>query len=76
MQVVPPGGQNWNRWCLKAGISLSTEFACFGPGEITQFIETIPWVRCASGNVFFFYKSVTNVFLENIKSSTADKGLV
>ena len=22
-------------------------------GEITQVIDSIPWVRCASGNVFF-----------------------
>ena len=23
-------------------------------GEITQVIDSIPWVRCASGNVLFF----------------------
>ena len=33
---------------------LSTEFACFVAREIlSQVINSIPWVRCASGNVFF-----------------------
>ena len=32
-------------------IFFSTEFAFFLAGEKTQFIESIPWVQCASGNV-------------------------
>ena len=31
---------------------LSTEFACFVAGEISQVIEAMPGTRCASGNVF------------------------
>ena len=39
MLVVPPGGQNWNKWSL---IFLPTEFACFVAGEIIQVIEAMP----------------------------------
>ena len=40
------------------GASLKTEFALFLAGEITQVLESIPWVRCASGNVFFTEKNI------------------
>ena len=29
------------------------QVAFFLSGEMTQVIESIPWVRCASGNIFF-----------------------
>ena len=34
-------------------IFFSTEFAFILAGEITQVIESIHWVRCASGNFYF-----------------------
>ena len=40
MLLVPPGGQNWNQ--KECGIFLSTEFACFVAGEISQGIEAMP----------------------------------
>ena len=30
------------------------QVAFYLAGEITQVIDAIPWVRCASGNVFFY----------------------
>ena len=30
------------------------QVAFYLAGEITQVLDPIPWVRCASGNVFFF----------------------
>ena len=33
-------------------ISFSTEFAFFLAAEITQLKDSMPWVRCTSGNVF------------------------
>ena len=41
---------------LHLKLMLSTEFGCFVSGKVAQVIETIPWVRCASGNVFFYIK--------------------
>ena len=32
-------------------------------GEINQVIDSIPWVRCASGNVF--YVSFINTFVQS-----------
>ena len=29
------------------------QVAFYFAGEITQVLDAIPWVRCASGNVFF-----------------------
>ena len=44
IQVEPHTiGQIWNQ-CKRHSISRA--------GEITQVIDSIPWVRCASGNVF------------------------
>ena len=31
----------------------SMQVAFYLAGEITHFIDSIPWVRCASGNVFY-----------------------
>ena len=38
------------RTCLQASPTLQVAF--YLAGEITQVKESIPWVRCASGNVF------------------------
>ena len=54
MQVAPSGGQfvtdasgaTW--WLLEP---MQVAFFLLA-GEITQVKEAIPWVRCASGNVF------------------------
>ena len=37
-------------WQISFG---STNFKFISVGEIIQVIDLIPWVRCASGNVFF-----------------------
>ena len=34
------------------------QVAFYLAGEITQVKESIPWVRCASGNVFFTFSTV------------------
>ena len=36
-------------------------FNWFLAGEITQVIKSIPWVRCASGNVFFDNLNTTSI---------------
>ena len=65
MQVVPSGGQNCNKckWChLVAKFGTNASCAIWWPNlkmqvepplvrEITQVLDAIPWVRCASGNV-------------------------
>ena len=55
---------HWNQWkhdLTVTGCFLSNpgwpnldsmQVAFFSAGEITQVIDSIPWVRCASGNVF------------------------
>ena len=45
LQIAPPGDQNWNKCKFLAG-------------EITHVKEAIPWVRCASGNVFLLRASL------------------
>ena len=67
MQVAPSGGQICNKckWChLVAKFGTNASCAIWWPslelmqvepplaGEITQALDAIPWVRCASGNVF------------------------
>ena len=45
IQVEPHTiGQIWNQCNVQVAFYLA--------GEITQVIDSIPWVRCASGNVF------------------------
>ena len=68
MQATPPGGQAWNqcKWhymLAKFGTNTSgttcwpnLEVPFFLAGDIAQVIESIPWVRCASGNVFAFHR--------------------
>ena len=65
MQAAPPGGQTWNQckghyMLAKFGTNTSGTTCwsnlelmqvVFLVGEIYQVIESIPWVRCASGNV-------------------------
>ena len=70
MQVVPSGGQICNKckWChLVAKFGTNASCAIWWPnlelmqvepplaGEITQVLDALPWVRCASGNVFCFF---------------------
>ena len=68
MQVAPPVGQIWNQfwwhhlvvkfWTNTSGTTYNwpnlepMQVALYLAGEITQVNEAIPWVRCASGNVF------------------------
>ena len=68
MQVVPSGGQICNKckWCHLVVAKFGTNASCaiWWPsleliqvepplaGEITQVLDAIPWVRCASGDVF------------------------
>ena len=47
MLVEPPGGQMLNSYTWN-------QVDHYLAGEITQVIDSIPWVRCASGNVFLF----------------------
>ena len=67
MQVAPPVGQIWNQfwwhhlvvkfWTNTSGTTYNwpnlepMQVALYLAGEITQVKESIPWVRCASGNV-------------------------
>ena len=45
IQVEPHTiGQIWNQCNVQVAFYLA--------GEITQVIDSIPWVRCASGNVY------------------------
>ena len=71
MQVAPYGGQicnlcKWRNLVVKfvTDVSGATWWPNLEPmqvalfllaEEITQVKEAIPWVRCASGNVFFVY---------------------
>ena len=48
MQIAPPCDQNWNQCKFLAG-------------EITQVKEAIPWVRCASGNVWILIRPKNDV---------------
>ena len=67
MQVAPSGGQICNKckWChLVAKFGTNASCAIWWPslelmqvepplaGEITQALDAIPWVRCASGNFY------------------------
>ena len=68
MQVVSSGGQICNQfwwhhlvvkfWTNTGGTTYNwpnlepMQVAFYLAGEITQVIDSIPWVRCASGNVF------------------------
>ena len=62
MQVAPPGGQIWNQCQVhymfakfgtnSGGITWWSTFELFTSEKIIQVINSIPWVRCASGNVF------------------------
>ena len=56
MQMSPSGGQFWNQCKLHymlakfgtdAGVATWLSFLA---GEISQVKESVPWVRCASGN--------------------------
>ena len=67
MQVAPPVDQIWNQfwwhhmvvkfWTNTSGTTYNwpnlepMQVALYLAGEITQVKESIPWVRCASGNV-------------------------
>ena len=73
MQVAPPVGQIWNQfwwhhlvvkfWTNTSGTTYNwpnlepMQVAFYLAGEITQVKESIPWVRCASGNVLFILVS-------------------
>ena len=58
MQVAPPGakiGTNANcitYWPMQLE---PMQVVFFLAGEITQVKESIPWVRCDSGNVFLLH---------------------
>jgi len=68
MQVAPPVGQIWNQfwwhhlvvkfWTNTSGTTYNwpnlepMQVAFYLAGEITQVIDSIPWVRCASCNVW------------------------
>ena len=54
MQVTLPGCQLWIqcKWRhLVAKIGTYASVAIYLAGEITQVLDAIPWVHCASGNV-------------------------
>ena len=51
MLVAPPGGQILNNMYNWPNLD-PIQVAIFLAGEITQVKESIPWVHCASGNVF------------------------
>ena len=68
MQVAPPGGQTCDLSKYRHPVAKietnpngitcwpnleAMQEAFFLAGEIAQVIESIPWVRCASGNVFW-----------------------
>ena len=56
IQVEPHTiGQIWNQ--------CNVQVAFFLAGEITQVIDSIPWVRCASGNVFFKINKKTTIVI-------------
>ena len=42
------------------------QVAFYFAGEITQVLDAIPWVRCASGNVCFDASPYTTIFLQQI----------
>ena len=57
------------------------QVAFFSAGEITQVKDAIPWVRCASGNVYIVqYKEIegktsagTELFWQQLKDETVKK---
>ena len=83
MQVVPSVGQIWNRfwwhllvvkfWTNTSGTTYNwpnlkpMQVAFYLAGEITQDKESIPWVRCASGNV---YRNSRTIVLETFGGET------
>ena len=42
-------------------------------GEITQVIDSIPWVRCASGNVYYYllYRSIAEAHFQKSRAEAA-----
>ena len=42
------------------------QVAFYLAGEITQVLDSIPWVRCASGNVFGKFHKAMIVFYVNL----------
>ena len=77
MQVAPSGGQICNKckWChLVAKYDTNASCAICLPslelmqvepplaGEITQVRGALPWVRCASGNVYLMKRWGTLLF--------------
>ena len=55
-----------NNWPNLENLQVEFHFA----GDLAQTIETIPWARCASGNVFLFYWGMlqwTRIFIKFLK---------
>ena len=53
MLVAPPGGQTNTSGTTYNWPNLEPmQMEFYLAGEITQVIDSIPWVRCAFGNVF------------------------
>ena len=88
MQVAPPVGQIWNQfwwhhlvvkfWTNTSGTTYNwpnlepMQVALYLAGEITQVKEAIPWVRCASGNVFkIFWEIFENLPFDSRSVRTA-----
>ena len=57
MQVAPSGGHASSATWWQKLEPMKMQVAFFLAGEITQVKESIPWVRCASGNVFYIWQA-------------------
>ena len=51
MQVAPSSGQNVQTIQIVPSGSDRVDLKYFGLKKISQVMDSIPWVRCASGNV-------------------------
>ena len=55
----PYSNARWGGQRLFEQYSKKLHFS-YGTASLTQDMESIPWVRCASGNVFFFQSNKFN----------------
>ena len=58
MQVAPSGGHASSATWWPKLEPMKMQVAFFLAGEITQVKESIPWVRCASGNVLDLFQEM------------------
>ena len=67
----------WERWLPGSGGRLKVlnwNLHSFKLLEIIQVLDSISWVRCASGNVLMFFFKKSNVFSAKVKLEMVQYG--